>query len=142
MKIDIRSTVPVLRDDGKECRTCPWWAVVPALVVLLWIGSLYYNQAIRGVPVPTKPLSGDTVPDLNLYLSWNPLVSSKTVIRVQLFEDAGSGKKAVLDKRTSGTDRLKIRRFLKPGTKYYWRMRCIEDGIPGGWTRMISFRTR
>ncbi|MFC1452620.1 hypothetical protein ACFLSJ_04665 [Verrucomicrobiota bacterium] len=135
------TAVPVLKDDAETARRAPWWAILPTVAALTLVGVLYVRQRILGVPVPTKPLTGEVMhADGVIHFAWNEFKDEKIQAHIQVAENR-SFDWIAFESRGTGKA-LKRRRILKPETTYYWRMRAIRDDKPSPWSTPLRFHTK
>ncbi|MDA0991383.1 MAG: fibronectin type III domain-containing protein [Verrucomicrobia bacterium] len=131
-----------LDDDAAQQRLGPWWIILPALIGIAALAILYWRQAILAVPVPTRPLDGDTVSADRLYLDWNDLRRDTSSAHIQIAEVRNFSWRAFEARSAAGETSMRRSRVLKPATTYYWRMRTVsEDDKESPWSRKIRFET-
>ncbi|MCE9616413.1 MAG: hypothetical protein K8T26_19240 [Lentisphaerae bacterium] len=115
----------------------PWVMILPAVIGLVWMVTLYVRQAVYDVPVPTKPLPGDVVPASGLDLLWNESADGAAEARVQVATDRRF-RNIVFEERCAC---FSLRRTvpLIPGATYYWRVQRVRPGHTSPWTLPVRF---
>lgn len=113
--------------------------VVPAVIGILWMATLYVRQAVRDIPVPTKPLDGDVVAADVLDLLWSEGQGDRVGAHVQVALDRRF-EKIIFEERCDSCFNLRRNAVLVPGGTYYWRVQRVRDGKASPWTKPIEFR--
>lgn len=133
--------IGALFDGGENDRgRCPLLMLLPALGLLALLARLLVLEGIYRIPVPIKPLDGErTGTDLHLY--WNRL-PGEAAYDVEV--DGSSPEFRDLVYRWSGLrdDKVKLRAAFPGGGEFYWRVRAVEEGVPGPWSRSVRFLPR
>ncbi len=133
--------IGALFDRGENDRgRHPLLMLLPALGLLAILARLLVLEGLYRVPVPIKPLDGErTGTDLHLY--WNRL-PGEAAYDVEVDESSPEFRDLVY--RWSGLrdDKVKLRAACPGGGEFYWRVRAVEEGVPGPWSRAVRFLPR
>jgi hypothetical protein len=115
---------------------------VPAIIGLLWFGTLYVRGRVYRIPVPSRVLSGDVVRPTHVYLTWNESADAKVSLQVQVATDP-KFRNIVFEVEQENISRVQVPgKLVTSGETYYWHVRSQKDGKYSPWTRLIHFKVQ
>jgi hypothetical protein len=125
-----------------EGRISGWAITIIMAAVGIFLVCGYVAEQFYGIPVPSRPSSGSTMP-VNIMLDWNKIKQRPDATYDVQIDDTGRWfKHVVYERRDISTSWARKQQGLQPGRKYWWRMRSKTNGKTSPWCLPVSFRTK
>ncbi len=136
-----KSGMAIFADDDVTSRPAPVWFIVPFAIALAWVGVTYYRQKLLHVPVPSRPAPGAVVDARSqVGFTWTLIPNKDVSYHIQVATDR-KFRRIVFETKVKNIPQIKHPGMVKPGSRYYWRLRTIVDGKRSPWTGTIKFTT-